>query len=91
VGLEKRRRNNLDLWKRILGIPIGTRVRLLRSKFPIAERGEEGRVISIREIKTVGKFYCVELDDGRHLFEEESFLEIVEKEYMEKNLELSSL
>ena len=88
MGLEKRHRNNLDLWKRILGIPIGTRVRLLRSKFPIAEKGEVGRVIGVREIKTIGKFYWVELDDSRHLFEEESFLEIVEKERIERDLEL---
>ena len=88
MGLEKRHRNNLDLWKRILGIPIGTRVRLLRSKFPIAEKGEAGRVIGIREIKTIRKFYLVELDDSRHLFEEESFLEIVEKERIERDLEL---
>jgi len=78
--MEKRHRGNLELWKRILGIPIGTKVRLLRRMLPIADKGEKGTVVGSSDVRYIGKVYHVELESGCHLLLKEDELEIMEEE-----------
>jgi len=71
------------IWTKILGIPNGARVRLLRRILPLADKGEKGTVMTSCQIRFLGKVYDVELDSGVHLLLKEDELEVIEED--EKN------
>ena len=79
MGMEKRHRSNLEAWSKILDFPIGSRVRLLIELYPIAKKGEKGRIVRKEVTELFGKLYCIEFDNGCYVCVKGEHIELVEE------------